>query len=213
MYRTMGLGLLLSLVAACGGKTVQKRETVIEPNRYPAKPMEQRKRIAVVTFDDKSQYGRGRLGNAAADVLTGMLTRTQQFRVFERQQLAKVMDEQKLGGSGAVRADTAAQVGKLIGVQYVVLGTVVRYGQLQSSGNYVVYKQKRYEGNCTVEVRVVDTESGEIIYSEPGEGHAEREYTKVLGAGESGGYDETLAEDSLRAAISQMIDNLVAQCP
>jgi curli biogenesis system outer membrane secretion channel CsgG len=214
MHRAIVLGLLLTLTAACGGKTVRKEETVAEPEKaYPPKPMEQRKRIAVMTFDDRSQYGKGKLGNAAADVLTGMLVRTQQFRVITRQQLAKVLEEQKLGGSGIVDAATAPQVGKVIGVEYIVVGVVTRFGMRQSSGNYVVTRSKRQEASCTVEVSLIDATTGEILYSEPGEGFAEREYTKVLGAGESGGHDQTLAEDSLRASVATMIDNLIKHAP
>jgi curli biogenesis system outer membrane secretion channel CsgG len=213
MHRLIALAVLLPLAAACGGKTVRKEEEVVSAKQRPPKPEGTRKKIAVAEFADKSQYGRGRLGTSASDILTTFLVESEQFEVYERQQLAKVLDEQKLGGSGIVDPSTAAQVGKVMGVNYIVYGVVSNYGQRPTSGDYLVVKQKRYEGECTVDVRMIDTTTGRILYSKTGRGTAERSYTKVIGMGEGGGYDETLAGDSLRAAIAKMIDNLIDAAP
>ncbi|OQX96339.1 hypothetical protein B6I21_01210 [candidate division KSB1 bacterium 4572_119] len=68
------------------------------------------------------------------------------FKLFERTQLEKIMEEQKLGMTGIIDATTAAEIGKGIGVDAIVLGTVTRAGQ-----------------NIQINARLIDTETSEII--------------------------------------------------
>ena len=68
------------------------------------------------------------------------------FKLFERSQLEKILEEQKLGMSGVLDASTAAEIGKGIGVDAIVLGTVTRAG-----------------ANIAIDARLIDTETAEII--------------------------------------------------
>ena len=68
------------------------------------------------------------------------------FKLFERTQLEKILEEQKLGMSGILDASTAAEIGKGIGVDAIVLGTVTRAGS-----------------NIAIDARLIDTETAEII--------------------------------------------------
>jgi len=68
------------------------------------------------------------------------------FKLFERTQLEKILEEQKLGMSGALDASTAAEIGKGIGVDAIVLGTVTRAGS-----------------NIAIDARLIDTATAEII--------------------------------------------------
>ena len=58
------------------------------------------------------------------DLVTAALARSSRFQVCERQRLQQIMDEQRLQ---AVFADpsSAAAVGKVAGVQYVIYGRVL----------------------------------------------------------------------------------------
>ena len=68
------------------------------------------------------------------------------FKLFERTQLESILEEQKLGMSGIVDASTAAQIGKGIGVDAMVLGSVTRSGR-----------------NLAIDARLIDTETAAII--------------------------------------------------
>ncbi|MFZ5518601.1 MAG: CsgG/HfaB family protein [Candidatus Zhuqueibacterota bacterium] len=68
------------------------------------------------------------------------------FKLFERTQLEKILEEQKLGMTGVLDASTAAEIGKGIGVDAIVLGAVTRAGR-----------------NIQISARLIDTETAEII--------------------------------------------------
>jgi hypothetical protein len=75
------------------------------------------KRVAVLTFD-------GRNGSIAADLMTQSLL-MKGADVIERQRLDSVLKEQSLSTSGSFDPATAKQLGKLLGVDALFVGTVV----------------------------------------------------------------------------------------
>jgi len=58
---------------------------------------------------------------------TTELVNTGKFTVIERSELQKVLDEQELGKKGVLDPATAARVGKVLGVQLFILGTVTEF--------------------------------------------------------------------------------------
>ena len=83
-------------------------------------------RIAVSNFENNSTWSwwGDNLGRAAADELATQLVQTGKFTVIERAQLDAILREQNLGASGAVTSATAAKVGKLLGVQLLLTGSI-----------------------------------------------------------------------------------------
>jgi len=67
----------------------------------------------------------------------------------ERQEIQRLLDEQNLSAQGRVDPQTAAKVGKLVGARYTVLGTFIDF-----------------YGDFRVDVRLVNTETGEIVKTE-----------------------------------------------
>lgn len=68
------------------------------------------------------------------------------MQVVERDQLEKVLKEQKLGYSGLINMNTAKKIGQLLGAQGMILGTVSDMGD-----------------NITINARLVDIEFGKTI--------------------------------------------------
>jgi len=64
---------------------------------------------------------------------------------------------------------------------------------------------------CTVDIRVVDVETGQILYADSGSGLARKHTGGFLGLGTRAGYDETLEGEALRAAIVKFVNNIVDQ--
>ena len=170
-----------------------------------------KKRVGIVDFVNKTTYGRGRLGSSASDILTTELFKTGAFIVVERQQLQKVLGEQALGQSGAINPATAAQAGKVLGLNAIVTGSISQFGVKTEGKDYAVFKQKVQKAECTVDVRVVDTVTGQILFADSGSGIFEKKISQVLGLGQRGGYDETMGQNALRAAITKFMDNLIQQ--
>jgi TolB-like protein len=80
------------------------------------------------------------------DKLITVFVNLNRFKVIERASLEKVLEEQKLGISGIIDANTAAEIGKGIGVDAVVVGSVTRAPDAIS-----------------IDARLIDTESAAII--------------------------------------------------
>lgn len=78
-------------------------------------------------------------------LITGFVN-SKRFKVIERAQLEKILEEQKLGLSGIIDPTTAAEIGKGIGVDAVVLGSVTRAGN-----------------SLSIDARLIDTENATII--------------------------------------------------
>lgn len=80
------------------------------------------------------------------DKLITAFVNTRRFKVFERAQLQQILEEQQLGASGVIDISTAAQFGKGIGVDAVVVGSITQAGN-----------------SVSVDARLIDTETTAII--------------------------------------------------
>ncbi|HEY3226884.1 MAG TPA: CsgG/HfaB family protein [Planctomycetota bacterium] len=199
----------LALISGCVSSSVEKRDPKSYLKERAEKPMDLRKKVAVADFLDKSEYGRERTGAAAADILNTALVESEQFKVFERERLSRVIDEQKLGQSGAVDPTTAAKAGQLIGVDYVLCGTVSNVSFHVETFNVVFVQKKKQIAEVVVDVRMVDATTGQIIFAKQGDGRADTEVTRSLGLGGGSSYNQSLLGEALRAAIFQMLDEMI----
>jgi curli biogenesis system outer membrane secretion channel CsgG len=185
----------------------------VMPKVEPVAPIVMRvpkKRVAVVKFQEKSAYGRGRLGGAVQDILMTELSKSGLFILVSRgADLDLVLDEQDLGMSGVVKEGTGAKSGEVLGLNAIVTGAVSQFGVKQKSATYLIGASKTQTAEATIDVRVVDATTGQVIFAESGTGVHEESSTQVLGIGGAKGYDETLEGKALRAAVSQFIDNLI----
>jgi TolB-like protein len=110
--------------------------------------------IAVLPFNNGGSYGQGKedfdaLERGIAGMMISELSQNPAARVVERQEVQRLLDEQNLGAQGRVDPQTAAKVGKLVGARYVVLGTFIDF-----------------YGDFRVDVRLVNTETSEIVKTE-----------------------------------------------
>ncbi len=100
--------------------------------------------IAVFTFEDsENKDDQIDLGKTFSEMLTTALIQTSRFQVLERSQLDKILDEQALGLTGAIDDETAVDVGELIGIDAVVVGS-----------------SRYFDGQIEIDARMVDAQSG-----------------------------------------------------
>ena len=63
-------------------------------------------------------------------VLTNELASNKKFSMVERSKLSSILDEQDLGASGCVKQSEAAEIGKMVGAQYLVTATVSEFKKM-----------------------------------------------------------------------------------
>ncbi len=107
--------------------------------------------IAVWAFENGGSYGQDAedfeaLRVGLQQILITELARNGSMRVVERSRLNELIQEQDLGASGRVDPNTAAQVGKLVGAKFIVLGGFVDFF-----------------GDFRIDARIVDVETGELV--------------------------------------------------
>lgn len=213
------LGFLL-IMAGCAGAPLgpTTKDTAVSSaapaaQAPPAPPRITHKgpklRVGIIDFVNKTSYGAGRLGTSASDILTTELFKTGAFIIVERAQLKQILGEQALGQTGAINPDTAAQVGRILGLNAIVTGSISQFGISTGGADYGIYRQKVQTAKCVVDVRVVDASTGQLLFADSGKGEFERKAQEVLGLGTKAGYDETLGQEALRSAITKFMDNLV----
>ncbi len=147
-------------------------------------------KIAVLPFDDgsiKDRWWGGNwdVGKGVSDELVTELLKTGKFRLIEREQIAKVLNEQNFGASGRVDTSSAAKIGKVLGVQYLVMGRVTEFSFKSTEVGGISLKKgiglglKNTKSNVAIDARLVNTNSAEIIASVTGKGNKSTANVKV----------------------------------
>jgi len=204
--------LLFLPSCAAGTKIRQKQTTTVDvTEKVKSAYTGPRRRIGVVAFENKAPYAQARIGNTATDILITELVKSGKFIVVERDKMDKLLEEQKLGQSGAVDANTAAKVGKILGLNAIVTGSISQFGLKKEGKDFIISQSKQQIVECTVDIRVVDVETGQILLADSGKGVAQKNSGKFLGMGNQSKYDETLEGEALRAAIVKFVDNIISQ--
>ncbi len=213
--KRLGLIAVAAIMAgACApSKTVKKQQamSVHETKLVKSDFSGPKRRIGVVDFENKSAYGQGRLGTAASDILITELVKSGKFIVVDRDKLDKVMAEQKLQSQGMTDPQTAVKLGKLLGLEAIVTGSVSQFGVKKEGSDYLITQSKRQVADVTVDIRLIDVQSGQVILADSGKGMAKSSKGSFLGMGTKGGYDETLEGEALRAALVQFVTNIASQ--
>lgn len=177
--------------------------------------------VAVNEFKNETSAGwwYGGAGRDLADMLTNELQATGKFKLVEREKLAAVMDEQDLADSGRIKKGTGAKIGKLTGAQYIVTGSLSSYEEdVQGTGGGLSFRGisvggKKESAYLAVDLRVIDTTTGEIEFSRTVEGRSSGGGLNVgLYRGGFGGnlakHEKTPAGKAIRAAIVEISDYL-----
>lgn len=126
--------------------------------------------VAVLEFDTKGDLGREDAGAIVAEWLVNALHRSQVFNLRERVLLKKVLEEQELGMSGRVDDATATKIGKIYGVEAIITGSVIKWGniiyisaRLIDTGNGTILKTYEVETNDINDIRNKTEDLASII--------------------------------------------------
>ncbi|MEO7325274.1 MAG: CsgG/HfaB family protein [Dokdonella sp.] len=136
--------------------------------------------IGVAEFKNESGAGwwRGGVGWELSGMLSNELSSSGDFRVVERAKLEKVLEEQNLAASGRVRSGTGGKMGQVTGADYLVFGTVTAYEEnTASTGGGLSFRGislggKKSDAYIRIDVRVVNSSTGEVDFSRAIEGRS-----------------------------------------
>ena len=116
-------------------------------------------------MDFTERVGIGEVASGFAEILSDTLVNIGGFDVLERAKLQAVMEEQRLGRSGLVDSLTAADLGKLMGAEYVVTGMITEAAVKQSNYSGYGVATSKIESTLEVSVKIIKLEQGNNIFS------------------------------------------------
>jgi len=168
-------------------------------------------RVGVVNFQNKTPSRNIGIGEAAADILGTILHKTGQFIVIPQQDMKSILNQQSLGASGAIDPSTAAQMGKVLGLNAIVTGAITEYSEVEEGQDLLIYKSKKQVARVTVDYRIVDTTTGVQLLADSGRGVYEKTTGGALGLGSKSSYDTDLRQGALRDALQKAMVNMLDQ--
>jgi curli biogenesis system outer membrane secretion channel CsgG len=204
---------------------------------------ERKKRVAVLEFEYatvrtevSSVFGTEvDIGKGIADLLVKHLVKDGSYAVIERKALETVLAEQNFSTSRRGDPASAARIGKMLGVDAIILGSITQFGgereQKSTVGaggtvGGVVRKNDQTNATVTLDARIVDVDSGEILAVADGTGESSRSGKSagglILGKGffgfggvdfSSSKFQETIIGEAVKRAVEQMSVGVIAASP
>jgi curli biogenesis system outer membrane secretion channel CsgG len=131
------------------------------------------------------------------------------FIIVERDKLNLVMKEQGLATSGALNPQTAAKVGALLGVKYIVVGGIDKFAINNTGGRVRGIGGTLQQATATVNLRFIDTTTGERVLAMTGDAEVRKGGGFGLGAvagteNQWGLASETI-EKASKAAVAKFV--------
>jgi curli biogenesis system outer membrane secretion channel CsgG len=158
-------------------------------------------------------------GPGLTEMLTTALVNSNRFVLLERKAVQDIQNEVGLGGSGAVRRDSAAEAGNILGAQAMIRGAVTDYTYRKSNvgvssgailGRNLGVQRSTTEAHVAIDLRLYDASTGQILDSTTAEGRAKAGGNAVSVATQSAGMDtSSFASTPLGQACREAIQQAV----
>lgn len=170
-------------------------------NYYKADDVSKIKRIAVLNFRESPDNENKGGGPAISESVVTELSKSRKFVIVEGTQKEEILKQQSFERTGAVDANTVKEIGKILGVDAIIVGHVPEYGKYKTSwgaknwfwGTFFLGILTGGVGFLTfiepifpevtfsamVNIRVVSVDTGEILYTKSARasGH---DFSKVI---------------------------------
>jgi curli biogenesis system outer membrane secretion channel CsgG len=205
-----------------------------------------RPRIAVLDFDygtvqsySSAMFGSNvDVGKGITNLLITDLVKSGNYSIIERQALDKIMTEQNFSNSQRADPSSAAKLGKLLGVDAIVVGSITEFGNETKKtnvgggggtwGGYGIggIGHSKSNANVAITARIVNVDTGEIMAVAEGAGQSSRSSTSLLGGGShnwsSGGgnvdfgssdFQNTIIGEATKQAVDKLTLDVVADAP
>jgi curli biogenesis system outer membrane secretion channel CsgG len=168
-------------------------------------------RVGVVNFKNDTPRKVRDIEKAATNILTTMLGEAGSFIVVPQQDMKSILDQQKLGASGAINASTAAKMGQILGLNAILTGSITSYAELVEGSNTLLTQSKTQVAKVGVDYRIVDTTTGQQLFAAHGKGEFRKESGGFLGFGSKSSRDTSLKDGALRDALGKAMNKITQQ--
>ncbi len=236
--------LLRMLPASLTGLALLSGILAVPSNAQTAPP--RKPRIAVLDFDygtvqtwSTAMFGTNvDVGKGIVDLLVTGLVKDGTYSVIERKALDKILAEQNFSNSDRANPASAAKIGKMLGVDAIIEGSITEFGNETKKtnlggggGNWHGFGvgglgHSNTKANVAVTSRIINIDTGEIMAVADGTGQSARSSTSMLGNGGnwsgwggghadfgSSNFQQTIIGEATKAAVDQLTSNLVSQAP
>jgi outer membrane protein OmpA-like peptidoglycan-associated protein/curli biogenesis system outer membrane secretion channel CsgG len=201
-------------------------------------------RVAVLDFDygtvmssSSAIFGTNvDIGKGISALLVTNLVKDGTFSVIERAELNKVLAEQNLSNSNRADPASAARIGKILGVDYIIVGTITEFGnetdkQKVGGGGYNIHGfglgnvgHSGSKANVAIDARIINIDTAEILAAAEGKGQSSRSSLSLGGAGgnwwgggngnvdfSSSNFQSTIIGEATQKAVNALAANLETQ--
>lgn len=209
----------------------------------PLASAQRKRRVAVMNFDYatvqtdvQAIFGSNQdIGKGIADLLVDRLVQEKTYSVIERKALDKILAEQNFSNSDRADPNSAAKIGRILGVDAIIVGSITQFGRDDKNtkvggggfgnwgGKYGLggVGHKNSKAVVGITARMINTDTAEILASESGHGESARSGTSLLGAGGGNGggggggvdmsssnFANTIIGEAVAQAVTQLAGNL-----
>lgn len=185
MMRTVAF---LALAGTLTLSAQSKRSMAVEEFEY-----------STVMTDVQAVFGtQMNIGKGISALMVKRIAETGKFTVVERNRVGTVLKEQDFGASGRVKKGTNARIGQIRGADYTLMGDIVTFGRddkragigaIGAGGGRIgggAVSRSTGKAVVTLNFRLVDNESSEIIMTGEARGESKRSSTGAAGGFFSG---------------------------
>ena len=187
----------------------------------------------VMTADQSIHNTLPQIGKGLHALAVKRLQEAGKFRVVERSNINTVLAEQDFGAGNRVKQGTQSKVGRIIGADAILMGTITTFGrddkkQRVGGGGYapgilggIRIKNDSAKAVVAIDYRLVDAETSETIATGEARGESKRESKGVdlgiFGSGGGGGGDvdmsstnfgQTIVGEATIDCMNKLMENL-----
>ncbi|MEG4806405.1 LPS assembly lipoprotein LptE [Microcoleus sp. F8-D3] len=178
-----------------------------------------KKRLVVMDFEygpTNSYYTSYRGVGAAkgiSELLINELVNNGTYTVVDRSKLEQVLKQQNR--SGAMDAGTAAEIGKQLGVDAVLIGTITKFNIDKQSGGGsfmgIGGSSQKTKATVQIDVRLIGTASGDILATAKAVGEADQSDSNISVRGISSNSGSSNEDSLLSAAVDKAVSQMVTK--
>ncbi|MGE5244855.1 MAG: CsgG/HfaB family protein, partial [Betaproteobacteria bacterium] len=173
-------------------------------------------KIAIWDFENHSEQSwwfSNKLGPAARDQIDTEFSEnpklSAKFSVIERDKLDLVMKEQGLGASGALDPQTAAKVGRILGVRYILTGAIDKFDINNTKGGFGPIGGHLVQADATINIRLIDTTTAERIVSVAADGQVKKGGGFIKSANLSRDSEWGIASEAVQKTAKEVVAKFV----
>lgn len=205
-----------------------------------------RPRVAVLDFDystvqtvSAAIFGTNvDIGKGIQQMVVTDLVKDGSYSVIERAVMDKILSEQNFSNSNRADPNSAAKIGKLLGVDAIIVGNITEFGNETKkeglgggggggwTGAIAGLHHSKSNANVALNARIVNIDTGEILGVAEGSGTSSRSSTGLGGGGgnwngHGGGdvdfgssdFQNTIIGEATKDAVDKLSAGLVADAP